>query len=149
EKALREFDGSVIFVSHDRYFLNQVATKLLIVEPGRFRVIDGNYDTYQHFVKQGLAREARAALAGRGPGPGLVPAKEETARPSKDRRKRKFPYRKAAEIEREIAERESRVEELHELFGNEDVLRDGIKIKQLKNELDEHQAALPQLYEHW
>ena len=44
-----------MFVSHDRYFLNQVATKLLIVEPGRFRVIDGNYDTYQHFVKQGLA----------------------------------------------------------------------------------------------
>src|SRR5439155_24849230 len=63
EKALREFDGSVIFVSHDRYFLNQVATKLLVVEPARFRVIDGNYDTYQHFVKQGLAREARARVA--------------------------------------------------------------------------------------
>src|SRR6478672_6738301 len=66
EQALGEFDGSVLFVSHDRYFLNQVATKLLIVEPGRsvvdgglrFRVIDGNYDTYLHFVKQGLAREA-------------------------------------------------------------------------------------------
>src|SRR4029078_6029700 len=71
EKALGEFDGSVLFVSHDRYFLNQVATKLLIVEPGRsvvdgglrFRVIDGNYDTYQHFVKQGLAREARSDVA--------------------------------------------------------------------------------------
>ena len=77
EKALCEFDGSVLFVSHDRYFLNQVATKLLIVEPGRFRVIDGNYDTYLHFVKQGLAREARAAspqrrsLAGTKPGPGV------------------------------------------------------------------------------
>src|SRR3954470_24809122 len=66
EKALRDFDGSVIFVSHDRYFLNQVASKLLIVEPGRFRVIDGNYDTYQHFVKQGLAREARAGVAATG-----------------------------------------------------------------------------------
>src|SRR5439155_8463303 len=63
EKALRDFDGSVLFVSHDRYFLNQVATKLLIVEPGRFRVIDGNYDTYQHFVKHGLARDARASVA--------------------------------------------------------------------------------------
>ncbi len=150
EKALRDFDGSVIFVSHDRYFLNQVATKLLIVEPGRFRVIDGNYDTYLHFVKQGLAREARAGVAsssaGSKPAPGSASA---LAKPAKDRRKRKFPYRKAAEIEQEIAERESRIEELHELFANEEVLRDGGKVKQLKSELDDHQAALPQLYEHW
>ena len=114
EKALREFDGSVLFVSHDRYFLNQVATKLLIVEPGRFRVIDGNYDTYLHFVKQGLAREARAAvaarncspLAGTKPGPGVSRDDSANSKPAKERRKRKYPYRKAAEIEAEIAERE-------------------------------------------
>jgi ATP-binding cassette, subfamily F, member 3 len=154
EKALRDFDGSVIFVSHDRYFLNQVATKLLIVEPGRFRVIDGNYDTYQHFVKQGLARDARADVGSKGTGnrgQGTEGANRDsgTISRSKERRKRKFPYRKAAEIEREIAQRESRIVALHELFASEDVLRDGTKIKQLKTELDEHQAALPQLYEHW
>jgi ATP-binding cassette, subfamily F, member 3 len=158
EKALRDFDGSVLFVSHDRYFLNQVATKLLIVEPGRFRVIDGNYDTYQHFVKQGLAREARSGVATTGdngrptrsggtkPGPGDSAGLN---RPGKERRKRKFPYRKAAEIEQEIAQRESRIEELHGLFGSEEVLRDGTKVKELKSELDEHQAALPRLYQHW
>ena len=42
---------------------DKVATKLLVVEPGRFRVIDGNYDTYLHLVKQGLAKDARAAVA--------------------------------------------------------------------------------------
>jgi ATP-binding cassette subfamily F protein 3 len=150
EKALKDFDGSVLFVSHDRYFLNQVATKLLIVEPGRFRVIDGNYDTYQHFVKQGLAREARAGMAnptaGTKPGPG---AGSTSDRPAKDRRRRKFPYRKAADIEREIADRESRIQYLHQLFGSEEVLRDGAKVRELKSELDEHEAALPQLYEHW
>jgi ATP-binding cassette subfamily F protein 3 len=159
EQALREFDGSVLFVSHDRYFLNQVATKLLIVEPGRgdggamrFRVIDGNYDTYLHFVKQGLARDARSAVAtpvsptaGTKPGPGS----SISSKPTKERRKRKFPYRKAAEIEQEIKQRESRIEELHQLFGAEDVLRDGVKIKALKSELEEHETTLPQLYEHW
>jgi ATP-binding cassette subfamily F protein 3 len=149
EKALCEFDGSVLFVSHDRYFLNQVATKLLIVEPGRFRVIDGNYDTYLHFLKQGLARDARAAMSSKAGGGGLTAAKEESARPAKERRKRKFPYRKAAEIEQEIAERETRIQELHELFASSDVLRDGAKVRVLKTELDEHQAALPLLYEHW
>jgi ATP-binding cassette subfamily F protein 3 len=157
ERALRDFDGSVLFVSHDRYFLNQVATKLLIVEPGRFRVIDGNYDTYQHFVKQGLAAEARAAVAAEGngrasPSAGSRPAATAAAtatRPAKERRKRKFPYRKAADIEQEIARREARIEELHQLFASEEVLRDGAKIKELKAELDQHESALPPLYEHW
>ena len=161
EKALREFDGSVLFVSHDRYFLNQVATKLLIVEPGRFRVIDGNYDTYQHFVKQGLAREARAGVAASGsssrsipsagtkPGPGAPQADTTTTKLSKDRRKRKYPYRKAAEIEQEIHQREARIEELNLMFGTEEVLRDGTKIRELKVELEQHESSLPLLYEHW
>ena len=148
ESALRQFDGSVLFVSHDRYFLNQVATKLLIVEPGRFRVIDGNYDTYQHFVRQGLAREARAAVAASSDN-GKPSAPAGDSRAVKDRRKRKFPYRKSTEIEAEIAQREARIVELHQLFAAEEVLRDGSRIKQLKAELEEHQAALPQLYEHW
>jgi ATP-binding cassette, subfamily F, member 3 len=158
EKALRDFDGSVLFVSHDRYFLNQVATKLLIVEPGRFRVIDGNYDTYQHFVKQGLAREARADVAAANKnthaaatksGPGVRTSAAASSKPDKERRKRKYPYRKAVEIEAEIAKRESRIEQLHQLFANEDVLRDGTKVKELKTELAGHEVALPQLYEHW
>jgi ATP-binding cassette subfamily F protein 3 len=147
EKALRDFDGSVLFVSHDRYFLNQVATKLLIVEPQRFRVIDGNYDTYQHFVREGLAREARSTPTAASKLPSGTPSA--SSKPAKDRRKRKFPYRKATEIEQEIAERESRIEELHQLFGSEEVLRDGAKIRELKAELEQHETALPPLYEHW
>ena len=154
ERALSQFDGSVIFVSHDRYFLNQVATKLLIVEPGRFRVIDGNYDTYLHFVRQGLARDARAAVAadssaGTRPGSSAPRADGPPAKPAKERRKRKYPYRKVPEIEAEIAQRESRIDQLHQMFASEDVLRDGTRIKQLKAELEEHESALPRLYEHW
>jgi ATP-binding cassette subfamily F protein 3 len=157
EAALREFDGSVLFVSHDRYFLNQVATKLLVVEPGRFRVIDGNYDTFQHFVRQGLARDARAAMSPReSNGSGAKPTSDSRdsraaskSSASQERRKRKFPYRKVPEIEAEIAERERRIEALHELFADEQVLRDGVRVKQLKAELEEHELALPRLYEHW
>jgi hypothetical protein len=38
---------------------------------------------------------------------------------------------------------------LHQLFASDEVLRDGAKVKELKAELDGHQAALPALYEHW
>ncbi|MGD0899373.1 MAG: ATP-binding cassette domain-containing protein, partial [Thermoguttaceae bacterium] len=47
ERALAAFDGTVLFVSHDRYFVNQVADHLLVVEGGRVRVIEGNYQAYQ------------------------------------------------------------------------------------------------------
>ncbi len=150
EAALKEFDGTVLFVSHDRYFLNQVATKLLVVEPGRFRVIDGNYETYLHFLKEGLAADSRtggniAAAASAKSGD----AKSGDTRPEKDRRKRKFPYKKAAEVEAEIHRHEGRIEELHALMGEEAVLRDGPRVKQLMEEVQSLQASLPQLYEHW
>jgi ATP-binding cassette subfamily F protein 3 len=148
EKALRAFDGSVLFVSHDRYFLNQVADKLLVVEPNRFRIIDGNYDVYLHLARQGLASEARGLRVDE-------TKSAEPTTPQRDatkievRRKRKFPYRKAAEIEAEINVREARVAELHQLMTAPEVLRDGTRSKGFAVELATQQSQLAQLYEHW
>ena len=150
ERALKEFDGTVLFVSHDRYFLNQVATKLLVVEPGRFRVIDGNYDSYLHLVKQGLAKDARVAVADKVTTSQKLGSDDAKGnRPQRERRKRKFPYRKVDAIEAEIAQREARIDELHQLFADPEVHKDGNKVKAFKAELTENEAALPLLYEHW
>jgi ATP-binding cassette subfamily F protein 3 len=77
----------------------------------------------------------------------------EGAKPRDDRkagrRKRKYPYRKMADIEAEIAQREARVQELHAALIDPQVLRDGRQVKQIKAELEEQHAALPPLYEHW
>jgi hypothetical protein len=54
-----------------------------------------------------------------------------------------------SDIESEIARREERIDQLHALFGSDEILRDGTRIKQLRAELDEHQLALAELYEHW
>jgi ATP-binding cassette subfamily F protein 3 len=147
ERAIRQFSGSVLFVSHDRYFLNRVADRLLVVEPDRFRVIDGNYDTYLHLARQGLAAGDHGEPKAGGP------EALEAVRPRDDRktnrRKRKFPYRKSAEIEAEIAQREARIQELHAALADPQVLRDGQQVKQIKAELEQQHAALPPLYEHW
>ena len=55
EQALTAFDGTVLFVSHDRYFVNRVADHLIIFEPGGVRVIEGNYDAYQLFLQSKAA----------------------------------------------------------------------------------------------
>ena len=149
ERALREFAGTVLFVSHDRYFLNRVADHLLVVEAGRFRVIDGNYGTYLRFVQQGLA------LGEDGQPPASTgPDREESdtrkaRREKSPRRKRQFPYRKVPDIEAEIHERESRIEELHAALADPQFVRDGPRVKQAMAEVEQQRETLATLYEHW
>ena len=143
ERALNEFDGTVIMVSHDRYFLNRAADHVLVVEPHRFRVVEGNYDTYLH-----LTRGAAPSTNGRATTPAPSPAKSANAITG-EKRKRRFPYRKVADLEQEIFERESRIEHLHHEMTQPDVLRDGDRVRAIQQELAAQQEALPQLYEHW
>ena len=145
ERSLNEFDGTVLFVSHDRYFLNRVADHLLVVEPERFRVIEGNYDTYLHFVREGLAGAASTNKAEQRPKPAAKKAKEE--KPAK--RVWKFPFRKLADLEAEIFEREAQVEELHAALATPEVLRDGNRVKDIQSEIAREQESLGTLYEHW
>lgn len=148
EKALKEFDGTVIFVSHDRYFLNQVADRLLVVEPNRFRTIDGNYETYLHFIRQGLAADARSDVAVKTRSGSATETRTDT-RPDKERRKRKYPYKKATEVEADIHRCEAKIADLHEQMTLPEVLRDGLRVKQIAAEIAEQETLLPRLYEHW
>ncbi|MCF8067841.1 MAG: ABC-F type ribosomal protection protein [Desulfobacterales bacterium] len=53
EKTLEDFQGTIIFVSHDRYFINRIAQRVLALENGRFIDYQGNYDVYkEQIVKQ-------------------------------------------------------------------------------------------------
>ncbi len=157
ERALREFDGTVLFVSHDRYFLNQVADHLLVVQPGRFRVIEGNYQDYLHLVRRGLAEEATTASpAGSDGKSGKTTTQKgggkSEPRPATDkpaRRKRRFPYRKVADIEADIAACEARIAQLHDDLASPEVHRDGQRVRQAATELEEQQQQLTVLYEHW
>jgi len=46
EKALKDFDGTLLFVSHDRYFINQLANKIVSVRDGHAKIYNGNYSYY-------------------------------------------------------------------------------------------------------
>src|SRR5690606_4814728 len=89
------------------------------------------------------------------PGNGVAktPAADEKRTPAKaektEKRKRKFAYRKVEDLEKEIFDRETRIEALHQEMGQESTLRDGERVRRVQNELAEQQAALAKLYEHW
>jgi ATP-binding cassette, subfamily F, member 3 len=147
EEAVKSFDGTVLFVSHDRYFLNQVCDHLLVVETAGIRLVDGNYDAYQQLLgrKRAEAMEAAAERAeSKSP---KTPAKNgaEPARAGK----RRFPYRKVADLEEEIFTRESCIEELQRELAQGDTHRDGDRVRQLLTELSAQRETLKTLYEHW
>ncbi|MDA7979986.1 MAG: ABC-F family ATP-binding cassette domain-containing protein [Pirellulales bacterium] len=151
EDALRRFDGTVILVSHDRYFLNNVVDHLLVYDDQRFRIIEGNYDTYLHFVSQGLAAGDEIPRNGKPVG-GQTDSKEKSSRGKQTvppKRKRKFPYRKLEDLEAEILEYETQIGDAHMLLTEQAVLRDGERVKALKAEIATAEKALETLYEHW
>ncbi len=152
EQALRAFDGTLICVSHDRYFLNQVVDHLLVLHLGRHEFVLGNFDDYQYLHQ----RRSNATPAVR-PDPAETPPAAETAnrKPAKassgakPRRKRRFPFRKVDDLEHEIMLHESKVEALHLQMTDPDVLRDGRRVKQIQEHIAAVQEDLRQLYDHW
>jgi ATP-binding cassette subfamily F protein 3 len=147
EEALLEFEGTVLVVSHDRYFLNRVADLLLVLDSaGSVQVIHGNYDTYELMRAQ---QEAARAEAPKKKEAAPRPAPLQRQEPARGRRKRRFPYRKVEDLEAEIAVAETMLRELEERMASPELYRDGDKVKQTTRAFEETRAQLQQLYEHW
>ena len=141
ERSIKEFEGTVLVVSHDRYFLNQVADRLIVLGGGKARVIEGDYETYQRLTQQ-QAETAQVKAAST--------AEPKAGDSSKaERRKRKFPYRKSAEIEAEIGTVEASVAELEDLLAQPATWREPIKARGSQLRLEDLKTQLSRLYEHW
>jgi ATP-binding cassette subfamily F protein 3 len=148
EQALKEFDGTVLVVSHDRYFLNQVTDLLIALDgQGGSQVIHGNFDTYEMMRAQ---QEAAAKEKEKEP----AAASRERQRPegraaAKEKKKRKYPYRKVADLEADIAAGETELAEVEELLASPELYKDGERVKQTTARFEELKAQIAQLYEHW
>jgi ATP-binding cassette, subfamily F, member 3 len=150
EKALKEFPGTVLFVSHDRFFLDQVATRVVAFEPGRCRVFDGNYSMYHWSLEQrdGASVEPFANREGEKSAAPAVPAKKSES-PTATKRRRKFPYRKIEDIEADITEAEVQLAELQSDMADLAVLRDGERMREIHEDYEEVERRLARLMEHW
>lgn len=160
EQALSRFDGTVLFVSHDRYFVNRVADHMLLLGPDQYTVIEGNYDTYHRLFTGGDDQNAeplpstssagsKKAETDRPVGSAASASKPDRSDKKKASRTRRFPFRKVADIEEEISARESRVEELQRQMIDPATMRNGERVRQLVAEIAEEQQAIKTLYEHW
>lgn len=159
EDALNRYTGTVLYVSHDRYFINRTATRILELTGQNFLNYIGNYDYYleKKDVIQGL-QTAAAGTPASGTDRPLSPSsassspslgvmdwkaqKEEQARI----RKRQNELKRTEE---EIQKLESRNEELDSQLVREDVCRDVAKLMELHKEKEALEELLSVLYETW
>jgi len=164
EQTLREFPGTLLFVSHDRYFLDRIATSIIVLEAGTWRHHPGNYSDYVAFREsmdeercrtQASRQHQRPEFPSCGNGESRRANKPAQSEPTNERgekarsRRRRFPYRKVSEIEADIATHEERIEQLQAQLGDPELHRDGDRVKETLQEFEETKQRLEELYEHW
>lgn len=142
ENALSGYPGTLLFVSHDRYFINRLATRIWELTPEGIRAFAGNYDAYLEQKKRSeenrhTKEKTDASRRGR-----------ETTKRSRDKEER-LKKAEASRLEKEIEELERKIRELQEEMCLPDVLRDPEKIRELKSRLDECEEMLAEKTERW
>lgn len=151
EQALAEFEGTIILVSHDRYLLNKVATRIVEVKPDGVNSFEGNFDSYLECVKaqrQAAAEEAAAMKK--------ITAAEEFA-------EKKAKQYRSKEMRAEAAKRRNRVRELEKLIedaeqtisvlegeiSSPEIAADYEKMTAKCTQLEECKTNLDQMMEEW
>lgn len=156
ELAVQSFDGTVLLVTHDRYLVNAIADHVLVLRDGKASLIDGNYDNFRHWMRQGMAIADRGNVAVSDKGSVAKAVAANTVSPpaasssqAKPKRKRKFPYRKVADLESDIMQVESEIEQMQQKLIDPQILRDGRLVKEVQQQLSEYETKLASLYEHY
>ena len=150
EKALNEYTGTVLYVSHDRYFINQTATRIMDLVNGTFVNYIGNYDYYLE-----KKEELTAVYAASSPSVSIASVtndsdtkldwkaqKEAQAR----ERKRQNDLKK---VEERIGKLEERDQEIDEEMSNPEVFTNSVKCQELSKEKANILEELETLYEQW
>lgn len=136
ESALADFAGTVLFVSHDRYFINELATSIVEIEPTGGTMFLGNWDYYQEKLVEKQAQEAQAAAAQ--PEADVAPTAAKNYQQSKEqqRAQRKLE-REVEKLESDMESLEAKVSAVQEQMTAPEVLSDYVKMQTLQTKLDE------------
>ena len=167
-QALKDFGGTVIFVSHDRGFIEQLATQVLHLEPGISRYYPGGYQFYMEQLEKldngeslPLASAAKASSAT--PSSGVIGSSNRTPqRPdsvsdtklSWEEQKRQEAERRKKEkeiswLEKEIQELEDKKKELENKMADPSVYSNGEKAKAVQHEIEEIAEKIEHATEKW
>jgi len=148
-EALSKYTGTVVFVSHDRYFIDKLATRVFEIGDGRVEVYPGNYEDYRWRKGGGAARLQEAVAAA----PAAVqPVNGNGAAPAESKSKRLNPIKRkqmedrVRELEHEITRMEAAIAECEsalQTFVSAD------ETQRLTQELEKHKRSLQAKVQEW
>ena len=142
EDALSDFGGTIITVSHDRYFINRVANRIIEMRPDGVTEYMGNYDDYverknRPVEQEAVARKTRTELD-----------KEKRREKLNKQALRQLKVR-AQEAERAVGQKEEEIAQLEAQMADPDLYADASRFAEINRAYQKAQAELPLLYEQW
>lgn len=151
EDALAEFGGTIILVSHDRYLLNKVASRIIEIKHDEVNSYEGNFDAYSEAVN--AARQLKMQSEAE-----IKCAEEEKAYKENKARQYRSKEQRAAdaqkrnrirELEKEIEDTEVLIFELENAISDPEIASDYSKMSEKCKELEEAKTALDQKMDEW
>ena len=144
ETALLGFEGTILTVSHDRYFINRIADRVLVMEPDGVTEYLGNYDDYLEKLAQKNAPEEE-----------LAPQKTKTAlREEKKREKAAIEAARCekariANLETQITDLEEQMTKLEIEMSDPEAYQDNARAQSMNKRYNDLQKKIADLYEEW
>lgn len=148
EDVLRDYTGTVLYVSHDRYFINRTASRILHLNGHTLTNYIGNYDYYlekKDLLEKNLQQEKTAAAEKKETSDGKA-AWEEQKRQQAQQRKKENAVQK---VEKKIEELEEKQAETEAQLADPAIATDSYQLGRLSEELQKIQDELTEAYEEW
>ena len=143
EKTLKEYKGTMLVISHDRYFINKLAHRILVMEPDGLKEYIGNYDNYLEKTKNCviISDSPSEEKESKGKNDYMLQKQRQS-----EERKRKTQL---AKTERLIEELEAEIEVTNQTLTSDEVTSDYEKLVELTQKLENLNARLEQAYDLW
>ncbi len=142
ENILSEYEGTLIFVSHDRYFVNKIADTILAFEEQEVVYFKGNYEEYCRYKSErkheGIDYKEEQSNTKKNTNNEYFISKEITKRKNKINK-----------LEKEIEQKESEIEKLKDEMQKEDICTDYVKLKELQDKINDIEKDVEEKMSEW
>lgn len=151
ENAINSYEGTVIYISHDRYFINRTAERILDLNPYGVTEYLGNYDYYLEKKAEKEREAIEASIANSSIQSPIIESntKIDWKKQKEEQAKERKIQNKIKKIEEEIEKTENKINELSELLFDEKISCDAGKAKDIFDEKTALEEKLEKLFEEW
>lgn len=138
DKALSEYTGTLVLVSHDRYLLKKVPTKIVEITPEGFVAVNGNYDAYLKYKKDGTNVPTQPNEKA-----------EKPVRQASDKKQQRIDRMDKNRLERELTALEEEIRQLNESLSDQSVMSDYKKIIEVTEQIENKEKSYNEKMEKW